>query len=547
METRPGHAEPRRLSDFLRTHRNQILSEWVEAARALAPARNLERPILLDHVPQFIDDLADFLDEVRAGHTVVEPVNPPTMHALERLEVGYNLAHVVEEYAILRHCIVDLVHREGAPAMRSAQLARLHLGIDRAIVTSTARYHEASERTLRALDRISSTALTHREAEKMLPELLRVLLETCASVDAASLLLLQGEVLRVHAAAGPGLEDTVGETIPLGESLAGLVAQTRAPVASHDVATDPVVTRESIKRSGLRGYYGVPLMLGDELIGVATIGSRTAAEFSEEDQLLFRTMSGRAAALIAKARLDAELSRRNADLAAALEYRDRLLGVLSHDLRNPLGVILMSTNTLQRGPLSEAQQRTVKRVADNARRIDRMVRDLLDYTRLRHGQELPISRREVDLLALSNQVLDGIRVLHPEIELRCTAEGNTRGSFDPERIEQVISNLVTNAIVYGRAGGPVTVSWHGTDREIWMEVHNEGTPIAQNLLPYLFEPFRRGAGAVKDTPAGLGLGLFISQQIVVAHGGEMKVRSTEDEGTTFSVHWPRRYARSGKT
>src|SRR5205807_3719488 len=326
--------EPRRLSDFLRAHRERILSDWVDAVRVLEPAKDLDQPVLLDSLPQFLDELADFLDDVRAGHPAKEPVNPHTIHALDRLEVGYDLTEVVEEYAILRRCIVELVHDEGAPAMRSAQLARLHAGIDSAIVTSTARYHQASERTLRALERISSTALTHGEAEAMLPELLKVLLETCASVDAASLLLLEGEVLRVHAAVGLGLEQSVGESVPVGHSLAGQVAQTRAPIAIRDAASDPMVTRESIRQAGLRGYYGVPMMLGEELVGVATIGSRHAAEFSEEDRLLFRTMSGRAAALIAKARLNAELTRRNAELSAALDYRDRMLGILSHDLKS---------------------------------------------------------------------------------------------------------------------------------------------------------------------------------------------------------------------
>src|SRR5438105_11088789 len=206
--------EPRRLSDFLRAHRERILSDWVDAVRVLEPAKNLDQPVLLDHLPRFLDELADFLDDVRAGHPAEEPVNPPTMHALDRLEVGYDLTEVVEEYAILRRCIVELVHDEGAPAMRSAQLARLHTGIDRAIITSTDRYHQASERTLRALERISSTALTYGEAEAMLPELLKVLLETCASVDVASLLLLEGEVLRVHAAVGLGLERPSARSYP---------------------------------------------------------------------------------------------------------------------------------------------------------------------------------------------------------------------------------------------------------------------------------------------------------------------------------------------
>ena len=532
--------ETRRLSDFLRAHRDEIISEWVAAVRRLAPARELDQPILIDHLPQFLDELAEFLDEVRAGHAAAaEPIDPPAMHALERLEFGYDLAQVVEEYAILRQCIVELVHREDAPAMRSAQLARLHSGIDRAIVTSTARYHEASERTLRALDRISSSALTHRDSAKMLPELLRVLLETCASVDAAALLLLDGEVLRVHAATGLGLETTVGEAVPMGASLAGRVAQTRAPISSRDAAVDPLVTRESIKRSGIRGYYGVPLMLGDQLIGVATIGSRTAAEFSEEDRLLFRTMSGRAAALIAKARLDAELATRNAELAAALEYRDWLLGVLSHDLRNPLGVVVLSAEMIERGRvLPEREQRLVRRVVDNARRVDRMVRDLLDYTRLRQGQGLPMSPRKIDLLAVCHEVLDGLRVLHPGVDLRCTADGSTVGWFDPERVAQVISNLVSNALVHGDVAAPVAVTFRGTNAEIWMEVHNQGPPIPEPLLPHVFDAFRRGAAATKGTP-GLGLGLFISKQIVAAHGGSIDVLSREGEGTMFRVRWPR--------
>jgi len=540
MERNSTEEEPRRLADFLRTHRDRILSDWLAAVRRLAPARELDRPILLDYLPQFLDELADFLDDVRAGNPATEPEKLPAMHALERLEVGYDLAEVVEEYSILRQCIIDLVHHESAPAMRSAQLARLHSGIDRAIVTSTARYHEASGRTLRALDRISSAALTHRDPDKMLPELLKVLLETCASVDAASLLLLEGEVLRVHAAAGIGLEDTLGETIPVGASLAGRVALTRGSISSRDVATDPLVTRDSIRRSGLRGYYGVPLLLGEDLIGVATIGSATAAEFSDEDRLLFRTMSARAAALIARARLNAELARRNAELANALEYRDRILGVLSHDLRNPLGVILMSAELLGRGgPLSARQQRSVRRMVDNARSVDHMVRDLLDYTRSRQLQTLPILPRKGDLLELCHQVLDGLRVLHPGVQLLCKAEGRTDGWFDPERAAQVISNLVTNAIVHGDDGAPVTVSLRGTDGEVWMDVHNQGPPIPETLLPNVFDAFRRGAGQAKGA-SGLGLGLFISQQIVAAHGGSIEVRSKEGQGTTLRVRWPRR-------
>ncbi|TMA87759.1 MAG: GAF domain-containing protein [Deltaproteobacteria bacterium] len=527
--------EPRRLSDFLRAHRERILSDWVDAVRVLEPAKDLDQPVLLDSLPQFLDELADFLDDVRAGHPAKEPVNPPTIHALDRLEVGYDLTEVVEEYAILRRCIVELVHDEGAPAMRSAQLARLHTGIDRAIVTSTARYHQASERTLRALERISSTALTYGEADVMLPELLKVLLETCASVDAASLLLLEGEVLRVHAAVGLGLEKTVGEIVPVGHSLAGRVAQTRGPIASREAASDPMVTRESIRRAGLRGYYGVPMMLGEELVGVATIGSRHANEFSEEDRLLFRTMSGRAAALIAKARLNAELTRRNAELSAALDYRDRMLGILSHDLKNPLGVILASSYVLEKAGLDDAQKRSLARVTSAAGRIDRMIKDLLDYTRARMDRALPIARREVDLLEVCKQAVDELRLLNPRRVIRLDCEGSMTVSLDPDRVARAVGNLVNNALRYGDPDAPIDVSLRRASAGIVLEVHNQGTPIQPDLLPHLFEAFQRGPDAGGE---GLGLGLYIVKQIVDAHGGSITVRSTQAEGTTFSVLWP---------
>jgi signal transduction histidine kinase len=168
-----------------------------------------------------------------------------------------------------------------------------------------------------------------------------------------------------------------------------------------------------------------------------------------------------------------------------------------------------------------------------------LVRDLLDYTRAGQGQALPISPREADLLALCHQVVDGLQALHPDVELRCAAEGRTDGWFDSDRVAQVISNLVTNGITHGAARAPVTVGLRGSDQEIWMEVHNEGPAIPEALLPHIFEPFRHGGAAPKATP-GLGLGLFIAQQIVAAHGGSIEVQSKDEEGTTVRVRWPRR-------
>ena len=165
-------------------------------------AAHLERPLLLDHVPEFIDDLAEYIDELRTGHDVAPPEEQPRIHALERLEVGYDLAEVVAEYAVLRRCITELASRVHTPALRSAEMPRLHDAIDQAIATSVVRYTEARERTLRALDRIATAALVHHDVESLLPRILDAFLGTTASVDTIALVLREDGVSRVRAAFG---------------------------------------------------------------------------------------------------------------------------------------------------------------------------------------------------------------------------------------------------------------------------------------------------------------------------------------------------------
>src|SRR5690242_2727130 len=220
--------------------------------------------------------------------------------------------------------------------------------------------------------------------------------------------------------------------------------------------------------------------------------------------------------------------REEAELRAALEFRDRMLGVLSHDLRNPLGVVLTSAELLQRQlRLDGKQGDTLRRVIDNAHRIERMVHDLLDYTRTRRGTRLPLARRDTDLLALCNQVIDGMQVLHPERTVRLAATGETAGAFDPDRAAQAIANLVSNALRYSPPTSVVEMFLTGEASEVVLQVHNEGSPIAADLLPRLFEPFQRGVSGEPGARAGLGLGLYIVRQIVDAHGGTVAVRSVE--------------------
>ena len=256
-----------------------------------------------------------------------------------------------------------------------------------------------------------------------------------------------------------------------------------------------------------------PVRLGDRVVGAVAVNIDITARLAEE-----------------------------AELRAALDFRDRILGVLSHDVRNPLGVVLTSAGLLERqlaAAGSDKQLTVVKRMIDNARAIERMVRDLVDYTRTRHGRGLPIFAVEADLLQLCQQVIDGMRVLHPDRALQLSSAGDTVTTVDPDRATQVIANLVGNAILYSPAGSPVRVTLRNEEDAVVLEVNNQGAPLPPETLPGIFEAFHRGAADGGGRNAGLGLGLYIASQIAEAHGGSIAVRSTAEEGTTFIVRWPR--------
>ena len=217
--------------------------------------------------------------------------------------------------------------------------------------------------------------------------------------------------------------------------------------------------------------------------------------------------------------------------------REQFIGILGHDLRNPLTAIQMAVEVL--GALPDPYAPVVATAARSAHRIEAMIRDLLDFARGRLAGGIPISPRPCDLQVMCDAVVEEIQQAHPGRAIRFEGAGDLRGEWDPDRVEQVVSNLVGNAVTHGI--GPVRVTGRGDGDEVVMTVHNQGPAIPAAAIPILFEPFTRPVEEADGaTSPGLGLGLYIASEIVHAHGAAIFVASQEGEGTTFTIRWPRR-------
>lgn len=220
------------------------------------------------------------------------------------------------------------------------------------------------------------------------------------------------------------------------------------------------------------------------------------------------------------------------------EVRERFVSILGHDLRNPLQALMLGAEQILANPAcgQPAHARLASAIHRGADRMARMIRDLVDFALGHLGGGIPTVLATCDMGEICRECVDELRAAHPDRTLALSVRGDLKGSWDRDRVLQLISNLVSNALVHGH--DPISVKvWEEADREaVVVAVHNGGPPIPADAVPTLFEPFRRGA---KASRGGLGLGLYIVNQIALAHGATVEVTSTVEEGTMFTLRWPR--------
>lgn len=217
------------------------------------------------------------------------------------------------------------------------------------------------------------------------------------------------------------------------------------------------------------------------------------------------------------------------------------IGILGHDIRNPLGTILMSSEVLVRS--GQLTREAATPIQNAATRIRGIIEQVVDFTRAQTDGVMPIVRVPGNLATDIFRVVQETQVRHPTRTLRLESSGNFDGSWDDGRIGQLVSNLLGNAILYGARDSDVTVKM-GTDEDrVWFSVHNLGPAIPADDRHRIFQPLERGIqnqyGAERRETMGLGLGLYICREIVHAHGGRLSLESSDEAGTTFTVELPR--------
>jgi len=223
------------------------------------------------------------------------------------------------------------------------------------------------------------------------------------------------------------------------------------------------------------------------------------------------------------------------ELRAVAEFREMFIGILGHDLRNPLGSIIITTDLLlRRGHLNEQDAKIAARITRSSQRMSRMISQLLDLTRARLGGGIPIEPKPTDLREVCRSVVEEF-----EAPIQLDIEGDVAGIWDPDRLAELLSNLAGNAVEYAAPGTAVIVNARADGAEVVVEVSNQGHPIPADVLPFIFEPFRRARQCEKPATGNLGLGLYIAQQIVLSHGGTLDAHSA-DGTTTFVMRLPRR-------
>jgi signal transduction histidine kinase len=365
----------------------------------------------------------------------------------------------------------------------------------------------------------------------------------------------QGEAYMLYTLSGAPREAFEKFGVPRNTPLFGVTFAGQGVLRIDDVQKDPRYGRMAPHYGMPKGhlpvtsYLAIPVVSRTgSVIGGLFFGHPERGQFTEEHERMGKALAAHAAVAIDNARLFKETreaeerqTRLVAELERAVRFSEMFVGILGHDLRNPLSGITTAASLVLSRSDSDRVAKPVSRILSSADRMSRMIDQILDFTRVRLGRGIPLQRRKLDVGDVCRLVLDELKSdVEEGNDARFEVSGDPVGDWDHDRLAQLVSNLAGNALQHRERGTPVLVSVDGSRQDcVSLLVENKGT-IPSELVPVIFEPLRGGDSHKRQGSSGLGLGLYISQQIVAAHGGSIGVESNPDEGVTrFRVELPR--------
>lgn len=327
-----------------------------------------------------------------------------------------------------------------------------------------------------------------------------------------------------------------GDELPVKSTICDEIRGHRMPVVINDVDDDPQYhDHHTPKTYGLKSYISVPIILGDGRFFVTLCAIDTRAAKINHPLVLgtFKLFSE----LIGQHLDTRDHLKRTESLLVQeremSELREQFIAVLGHDLRNPIAAVDAGTTRLLREGWTPRTPAVLQLMKASISRMAGLVDNVMDLARARMGDGIVLEPTYADLGAIITQVTEELRTAHPSARIRLDLNLDIPLLIDGQRMAQMFSNLISNAVTHGSADSPILISGTLEGRYIEVKVSNSGSPIPPSQIDTIFQPYRRGQSSAQ----GLGLGLYIAAQIAKAHGGALSVTSHQNE-TCFTFRMP---------
>jgi signal transduction histidine kinase len=551
------------LGRIIRDDRDRILESWYSEASRSTSARGLSRQELDSGALNLLDALTwpDDATGSAARRSLTE------RHCSTRLRQGYELADMVEEVQLLGRSIVSVAASAAEAGPSAEEMTELfgELGRMKTVVIETFMRHmledeQAEKRHLRLLESALRGGLRDDSSRELLLSELLALAREAMGAAAASLRVISERDERVESTVSEGFTSELCEL---------LTSQAKALPAGR-AAVLPV--GPELQHTGLRSLLAIRLSSNasescqpdDGCVVLLCVGFSAAKPLTDRAISRMELIGERLALHLENARLHSRLRETIRALEHEREERARFVALLAHDLLGPLSAAGLIVERLALGRSDTVGGPLAARARSTLDRASRMVRDLLDASRLQAGKPLAVHPRDCDLSALAEQVTSELAALHGPRFVLDLAPGLI-GVWDPDELARAVFNLAANAVKYGTSGAPITIRSRRASEGVELSVHNWGPAIAPEDRAWLFDPFTRsrrfeasadgsiqdGNGAASgkrpsrtaqaasaDAPSGWGLGLTLVRGCAEAHGGSVRVDSAPDRGTTFTLALP---------